>query len=72
MSPRQEGEAHGVGILLDHGLDDLLGGLVEAGVDDLEARVPQRPCDDLGPTVVAVEAGLGHNHSIGALHGGRS
>ena len=37
MGPRQQGEPDGVGVLLDHGLDDLLGCLMEAGVDHLEA-----------------------------------
>jgi hypothetical protein len=29
-----------VGVLLDGGLDDLLGGLMQAGVDNLHARIP--------------------------------
>ena len=48
-------------VLLDHGLDDLLGRLVQAGVDHLHAGVAQRAGDDLGAAVVPVEAGLGHD-----------
>ena len=69
VGPRQQGQADGVGVLLDDRLDHLVGRLVEAGVDDLEPGVPQGPGDDLGTSVVAVEPGLGHHHSIGALHG---
>ena len=47
-----------VGVLLDRGLGDLLGRLVQARVDDLEPGVAQRPGDHLGPAVVPVETGL--------------
>ena len=69
MGPGQEREPDGVGVLLDHRLDDLVGGLVQAGVDDFEARVPQGPGDHLGPPVVAVEARLGHHHAVRPNHG---
>ena len=65
---REQGEPDGVGILLHHRLDHLLGGLVEPGVDDLEAAVAQGAGDDLGPPVVAVEPGLGDDHPVGTLH----
>ena len=58
-------EADGVGVLLDGRLDDLLRRLVQAGVDDLHAGVAQRPRDDLGAAVVAVEARLGHDDADG-------
>ena len=35
---RQNRQTDGVGVLLDHGLDDLLGRLVKTGVDHLHAR----------------------------------
>ena len=67
---REDREAHGVGVLLEHRLDDLLGRLVEAGVDDLHARVAQRAGDDLGAAVVAVQARLGHDDAdLPAGHG---
>ena len=66
---REQREAHGVGVFLDDCLDDLLRGLVQAGVDDLEALVAQGAGDDLGPSVMAIQAGLGNDDSIGALHG---
>ena len=70
VGPGQERQPDGVGILLDDRLDHLVGRLVEARVDDLEPGVAQGPGDDLGTAVVAVQAGFGDYHSIGALHGG--
>ena len=61
MRPGEHGQARRVGVLLDGGLDDLLGRLVQAGVDDLHAGVTQGPRHDLGAAVVAVESGLGHD-----------
>src|SRR4051794_26980034 len=61
MGAREDRQPDGVGILLQHGLDDLLRRLVQAGVDDLHPGVAQRAGDDLRPAVVAVEAGLGHD-----------
>ncbi len=57
-----------VDILLEGGLDDHLGRLVEAGVDHLHAGVAQGPGDYLGAPVVAVQAGLGHQHADRSLH----
>ncbi len=68
MGPGQQGQADGVGILLDGGLGDLLRRLVQPGVDDLEAGVAQGPGDDLGPAVMAIEPGLGHHDSIATMH----
>src|SRR5579884_2305561 len=50
-----------VGVLLDHGLDNLLGRLVKPRVDHLHPRVAKRAGDDLGAAVVPVEAGLGYD-----------
>ena len=52
-----------VDVLLDHGLDDLLGRPVQARVDHLEPGVAQRAGDDLGAAVVTVEAGLGDQNA---------
>jgi hypothetical protein len=71
MGPGEQGQPHGVGILLDDGLDHLLGCLVQAGVDDLESGVPKGAGDDLGTTIMPVQAGLGHDDSVRAFHGGR-
>src|SRR5439155_24534079 len=60
---REDREANGVGVLLDHRLHDLLGRLVKARVDHLHTRVAQGARDDLGAAVVAVEAGLGNHHA---------
>jgi hypothetical protein len=56
---REDRQPDGVGVLLDHGLHDLLGGLMQAGVDDLHAGIAQRPRDDLRAAIVPVQAGLG-------------
>ena len=61
-------EPDGVGILLDRGLGDLLRRLMQPGVDHLEAGVAQRARDHLGPTVVAVEPRLRHDHPMRCGH----
>src|SRR5262245_55819541 len=55
VRPRVAGEPDGVRVLLDRGLRDLLGRLLQARVDDLEPRVAERARDDLGATVVPVQ-----------------
>ena len=57
-------EADGVGILLNHGLDDLFGRLVKPRVDDLHTSVAQRASDYLGPAIVTVEAGFADEDSL--------
>src|SRR5215211_1351795 len=64
----EDGDADGVGVLLDGRLDDLLWGLVEACVDDLHPRVAEGAGDDLGPSVVPVEANLRDNHPYRTRH----
>src|SRR4051794_17902925 len=64
----EDGEPHGVGVLLHDGLDDLLGRLVQAGVDDLHAGVAEGPGDDLGPAVVPVEARFGDDDADALAH----
>ena len=71
-APDSSDSPDGVDVLLQRRLGDLLGRLVQARVDDLEPGVAQRPGDGLGPSVVAVEAGLGHDHAIGPVHGTRT
>ena len=66
----EDRQPDGVGVLLEHGLDDLLRRLVQAGVDDLHAGVAQRAGDDLRAAVVAVEAGLGDDDADLARGGG--
>src|SRR4051794_6514659 len=61
-------QAHGVGVLLDDGLDDLLRRLVQAGVDDLHAGVAQRTGHHLGAPVVPVETRLGDDHPDAVVH----
>ena len=58
VRPGEDGQADQVGVLLDRGLHDLLGRLVQPGVDDLVTGVAQRAGHDLGAAVVPVEAGL--------------
>ena len=49
--------------------DDLLRRLAQARVDHLHAGVAQRPGDDLGAAVVAVEARLGDDDADFLIHG---
>src|SRR5262249_37433062 len=65
---REHGEPDRVGVLLQHRLGHLLWGLEQAGVDDLEAGAAQRPGNALDAPVMAVEARLGDDDSIGAGH----
>ena len=65
----EDRDADGVCVLLDRGLDDLLGRLVKPGVDDLHAGVAQRAGDDLGTAIVPVEARLGDDDSDLPGHG---
>ena len=65
----EDRDADGVRVLLDRGLDDLLGRLVEAGVDDLHAGVAERAGDDLGAAIVPVEARLRDDDSDLPCHG---
>ena len=69
----EDREADRVGVLLERGLDDLLGRLVQARVDDLHAGVAQRAGDDLRPAVVPVEARLGDDDAdLAAVHAGQN
>ena len=65
-----DGQSDGVDVLLHRGGGDHLGRLVQARVDDLEPRVAQRTRDDLGASVVPVEAGLGDEDAELARGGG--
>src|SRR5215210_1637672 len=68
VGAREDGDADGVGVLLDGRFHDLFWGLVEARVDDLHPRVAEGAGDDLGPPVVPVEADLRDNHPYRARH----
>ncbi len=70
MRTGEDGEADGIGILLDCGLGDLLGRLVQPCVDHLHAGVPEGAGDDLGAAVVSVEPGLGDDDANLLLGGG--
>src|SRR4051794_21247100 len=73
VGAREDQDADRVRVLLQRGLDDLLGRLVQAGVDDLHARVAQRAGDDLRTAVMPVQAWLGDDDAdlasrAGGLH----
>jgi hypothetical protein len=68
VRPGEHRQPHGIGILLDDGLDDLLRRLVQAGVDDLHAGVAQGARHDLGAAVMPVEARLGDDHPDAFVH----
>jgi hypothetical protein len=66
MSPASaERNASTVRVLLQCDRDDVLDALADTGVDDLEAGVAQRPGDDLGASIMAVQTGFRHEHSRG-------
>ena len=68
MRTREQRQTDRVDIFLQSRLGNLLGGLVQAGVDDLEPMVAQSTSDGLGPTVMTIEARLGNDDSVRALH----
>jgi len=55
----EDREPDGVGILLNGGLGDLLGRLVQARVDHLHTGIAQGAGDDLRAAVVTVQSGFG-------------
>jgi hypothetical protein len=61
MCAPERTRADQVGVLLDGGLHDLLGGLVQPGVDDLVTGVAEGPRHDLGAPVVPVQSRLAHD-----------
>ena len=61
VRPREDRQADGVGVLLDHRGGNLLGRLMKTRVDDLHTGIAQRAGDDLRPTVVPVESRLGND-----------
>jgi hypothetical protein len=54
VSAREERQANGVGIFLQSGLGNLLGGLVQTCVDDLETMVSEGAGDGLGTSVMTI------------------
>ena len=54
MGAGQDRETDGIRILLDGGLDNLFGSLVQTGVDDLHAGVTQGPGNDLRTPVMPI------------------
>ncbi len=61
----EDAEPDAVHIFLEGRVDDHLRRLAQAGVDDFHAGVAQRAGNDLGATVVAVEARFGHQDANG-------
>ena len=59
----EDGEPDDVYVFLDGRGGDHLRRLAEAGVDHFHAGVAQGAGDDFGAAVVAIEAGLGDQHS---------
>src|ERR1039458_5908335 len=56
---RKNREADDLNVFLERGIDNHLRGLAEAGVDDFHAGIAKGAGNDLGATVVTVEARLG-------------
>ena len=64
VGAREHRQPDGVDVLVDRGRRDRVGRLEQPGVDHLVAGVAQDAGDDLHAAVVAVEADLGHEHSL--------
>ena len=64
----EQRQADGIDVFLQCRLGDLLGGLVQARVDDLETMVTKCTGDGFGATVMAIQARLGDDNSVGPLH----
>src|SRR5690606_41855877 len=62
VRPGEHGEAYSVDVFLEGRCHDHRRGLAQARVDDLHAGVFQGTGDDLRPSVVAIESGLGDEH----------
>ena len=62
-APGEETHPQNVDILLDRGVDNLLGGAVQAGVDDVHARVAEAAGDHFHPTIVTVESDFRQKYS---------
>ena len=62
-APGQDTQPDRVDILVDRGVDDLLGAAAKPGVDHFHPGVAQRVDDNLGAAVVTVEARLGDHHA---------
>ena len=62
----KNGQADHLHVFLQRGVDDHLRSLAQAGVDHFHAGVAQGARDHLGAAVVAVQPGLGHQHSNGS------
>lgn len=67
----EERQANGVDILLGGGGGDFVGRAADARVDDLETGVRERPRDDFGAAIVAVETWFADEDSafLAWLHG---
>ena len=63
VSSREDRQGDGVHIFLDRRVHDHLGCLMQTGIDHLVARISEGSRDDLGPTVVTIEAHLAHQHT---------
>ena len=68
MRARQQREPDAIRILLEDGLGDLFGSLMQPGVDDLEPMVPESSGDGLGTAIMTVKARLRNDDSVGAFH----
>ncbi len=66
----EQRQAHGIGVFLQCRLGDLFRGLVQTGVNHLEPAIAQGSGDHFRATIMTIEARLGDNHSVTALHAG--
>ena len=67
MRAGEDRKPHQRNVFLQRDRHDVLDALADAGVDHLETRVAQRAGDDLGATIMPVEAGFGDEYAGGHL-----
>ncbi len=67
MVTGEKAQTHYIHILLDGRVHHLVNGLPDSGEYDLHSGILQCARDDLGATVVPVEAGLGNEYSNPSL-----
>ena len=65
---RQDRQADDIRVLLQCRRHNLLRSLPEAGIDHLHAGIAERAGNDLRPTVVTIQPGLGDHHSDTLTH----
>ena len=68
MGARENRKANYLNIFLHRGVDDHFWRLPKASVNDLHSRVAERPCNNLGASIVAIKPRLSDKYPDSTLH----